>query len=266
MIEELRQLEKEIQEDTSWSISISEDLYNLLVSEVDRIEKLFRLVNSKRYQGDLKVAGSKEIISEQTWEINIPEIGLDQDTINKYRTHIRCVRHINDDDEQDPLDEKEVKRIENQILFFFSDRHSYSNDRNKISYDFFLKKPKWSIITHNISRTASIYELFTEMGCLWDDDVEEIFEPMTMNLLQIKWLYRRKLLDLKASYIFFLKRKDGKVAPYRAHYKNIFGPFPKFEGNETLLLFWPEDMLQEEKGMKKRDKKEIAAKLKKERD
>ena len=138
MIEELSHLKTTLDNHNSWNIVISEQLYDLLLQEKDRIEELILLVNKKRWEHILRV-NFGDIISEQIAEIPIPEKWFTREEISSIRTRIYDPNRkildydLEKDKSKEAMNYKKMRKILNKW------------PEIKKRLDVFEKKPKWMI-------------------------------------------------------------------------------------------------------------------------
>ena len=246
MIEELKKLQEKLEQTTEWEITISQELYDLLVAECNQTNKLLAFVNSQREKSTARVLSNKEILSEQVDEFDIPELWLTQYEIDEYRIYRKAERDM--DVYEWTLKESELKAIDKKTVSFRRSRYARSEEAFPLS--FVLQQAKWSVAVYDIIEDAYVSEFLKSMGCYSDDDIKQTFGSMTMNLMQIDRLYKHYKLDQNKTYVVFLN-KSWKIDPYNVwkHRGSIhtYGPITEFnKANRQILLFYPKDLINKE--------------------
>jgi len=243
MIEELKKLQEKLEQNTEWEITISQELYDLLVAECNQTQGLLKLIDSQREKSTARVLSNKEIISEQVDEIEVPELWLTQHEINEYRAYRKVKCSINEYEWD--LEERGLKEIDKKVLPFLR-----WDPEQTFYLDFLLNKAKGSVAVYDIIEDAYVSEFLKSMDCYSEEDINQTFGGMAMNLMQIDWLYKQNHLDYNETYVAFLK-KNGQILPYnvwssRRKKPSSWGPITNLNKKRKMLLFYPKDLIDKE--------------------
>lgn len=246
MIRKLEQLRINLIKNRSWDMTISRELYDLLISEKDKINELFRIVEVKRDSSILRVF-LWDLISEQVDKVSVPEIWLSKDEIKAIRKWISEVYYksagydLKTDKSQEAKNYKKVRRITNNWFDL------------KCRFDGLEIKPQWEVVIYDILENFYVNEFFKNMDCNTEEEVKQSFSWMTTNFMQIDWLYKnRKLLpDVKYVILMLINDKIIPLTVYNCDLRETFKRYPaSFDKDSKLLLFNQLDMIQEDKFQK----------------
>lgn len=237
MIRKLEQLKKTLDKHTSWDMTVSKELYDLLLWELNSIQKLRKLVENKRNSPFLRL-DLWDLVSEQIDEFSVPEIWLTKEEISSIRAWMseEYCKSVDYDLRKDLTQEaKNYKNIKNIL-------NKWSQIPKRL--DAFERKSKWIIYTYNILQDCYLGELFSFMGYNWHEDAVKELKKMTLNLFQIKFLYKIWKLLPKEEYSIFVLI-DNKLEYLYIHSRDwkVFSWWPwKPEKNNKLLFFSSTDI------------------------
>lgn len=221
-------------------MEISQGLYSLLLIEHERINKLLNLVKLQRGSALLSVL-SWEIVSEQIEEILIEEKWMSKDMITAIRDLI--ISPNNKEDYKWNINEYDAKKKLQTIMRILN---RWQDIPKRL--DAFEKKPKWSIAAYEIMKDYYPNELFKDIGAKNDDEVQQNFANITMNIPQIDWLHKNEKLDKEPTYIIFVTIDQKIMLLYIAlsnenkFYRKKYSDVWHISKGTRMLLFTPLDL------------------------